>query len=123
MCSTNLLPRGTFYSTVGHVAENVVQKYIETQKQIIAAQELSKSGGLEQIKEALGYIKNKDMVSPKSIYRRLFKKIVVRPLGAAKVELQFIFNNMTTSIGMGEGKCMEGQIESADMKRARKRAI
>ena len=30
---SGLWSRGTFYSTVGHVAENVVQKYIETQKQ------------------------------------------------------------------------------------------
>ena len=30
---SGLWSRGTFYSTVGHAAENVVQKYIETQKQ------------------------------------------------------------------------------------------
>ena len=74
------------------------------QKQIAAAQEPSKNGGLEQINKALGYIKSKDMASLKSIYRRLFKKIIVQPLDAAKVELQFVFNNMAASFANGEVK-------------------
>ena len=74
------------------------------QKQITVAQEPSKNGGLEQINKALGYIKSKDMIPLKSIYKQLFKKIVVRPLNKAKVELEFIFNNMSTSLRMGEVK-------------------
>ena len=64
----------------------------------------SKNGGLEQINKALGYIKNKDMASLKSIYRRMFHKIIVQPLDAAKVELQFVFNNMLASLDNGEVK-------------------
>ena len=69
------------------------------QNQIASAQEPSKNGGLEQINRALGYIKNKDMVSLKSVYRRLFKKIIVRQLDKAKVELQFFFNSTAVSLG------------------------
>lgn len=74
------------------------------QKQIAAAQVPSKNGGLEQINKALGYIKNKDMASLKSIYRRMFHKIIVQPLDTAKVELQFVFNNMASSLGNSEVK-------------------
>ena len=74
------------------------------QKQIAVLQEPSKNGGLEQINKALGYIKSKDMASLKSIYRRMFHKIIVRPLDAAKVELQFVFNNLSTAFGMDEVK-------------------
>ena len=71
-------------------------------KQIAAAQVPSKNGGLEQIREALGYLNNKDMVSLKSIYKRLFHKIIVRPLDAVKVELEFVLNKATSSIRNGE---------------------
>ena len=86
------------------------------QKQITVAQEPSKNGGLEQINKALGYIKNKDMIPLKSIYRRLFKKIVVRPLDNAKLQLEFVFNEMSTSLGMGEvGFCASaGLMETID---------
>ena len=63
------------------------------QNQIALAQEPSKNGGLEQINKALGYIKSKDMIPLKSIYRRLFEKIIVRPLDNTKVQLEFIFKN------------------------------
>ena len=75
------------------------------QKQVAAAQEPSKNSGLEQINKALGYIKNNDMVSLKSIYKRLFHKIIVRPLDAAKVELQFVFNNMAALANGEVGFC------------------
>ena len=74
------------------------------QKQIGAVQEPSKNGGLEQINKALAYIKNKDMASLKSIYRRMFRKIIVQPLDAAKVELQFVFNNMRAPLDNGAVK-------------------
>ncbi|MDE3270191.1 MAG: hypothetical protein OYH77_07900 [Pseudomonadota bacterium] len=66
------------------------------QRQIAAAQEPSKNGGIELINEALNDIKNHDMIALKSIYRRLFKKIIVRPLDAAKVRLQFFFKDLST---------------------------
>ncbi len=72
------------------------------QKQIADAQAPSKNGGLEQINEALGYIRKKELVSLKSIYRRLFKKVVVCQLNRAKVELQFTFNNVTSPIRNGK---------------------
>ncbi len=54
------------------------------QKQIAVTQEPSKNGGLEQIKEALNYTNNNDMVSLRSIYKRLFHKIIVHPRDEAK---------------------------------------
>ena len=42
------------------------------------------------------------MASLKSIYRRMFRKIIVQPLDAAKVELQFVFNNMFAPLDNGE---------------------
>ena len=89
------------------------------QKQIAEAQEPSKNGGLEQINEALGYIRKKDFVALRSIYKRLFKKIIVRPLDTAKVQLEFIFNKATSPIRNGEvafctmvGLVAEGELES-----------
>lgn len=87
----------------------------ELQRQIAVAQEPSKNGGLELINEALNNIKNNDMMSLKSIYRRLFKKIVVRPLDAAKVELQFVFKNLSTSLGGTEvGFCASAGLVAGD---------
>ena len=81
------------------------------QKQIGAVQEPSKNGGLEQINKALAYIKNKDMASLKSIYRRMFRKIIVQPLDAAKVELQFVFNNMRAPLDNGKvGFCASSDL-------------
>ena len=57
---------------------------------------------MEQINKALSYIKSKDMVSLKSIYKQLFHKIIVRPLDAVKVELEFVLNKATSSIRNGE---------------------
>ena len=45
------------------------------------------------------------MASLKSIYRRMFHKIIVRPLDAAKVELQFVFNNMAALANGEVGFC------------------
>ena len=63
----------------------------------MAAQDPSKNEGLEHINKAIDYIRKKDLVSLKSAYRQLFQKIVVKPLGTAKVSLKFIFNNIPTS--------------------------
>ena len=43
--------------------------------------------------KAIDYIKKKDWLSLKSIYRQLFKKIIVQPLDGETVQLEFIFNN------------------------------
>ena len=72
------------------------------QRQVAKEQEPSKNGKLEQIKAALGYIRKKDFVALKSIYKQLFEKIVVRPLDNAKVQLEFVFNKATSSIRNGE---------------------
>ena len=66
------------------------------QKQLTEVQ-VPKNGKLEQIKAALGYIRKKDFVALKSIYKQLFEKIIVRPLDKAKVQLEFVFNNIPTS--------------------------
>ena len=85
------------------------------QKQIAAAQVPSKNGGLEQINKAFGYIKSKDMTSLKSIYRRLFHKIIVKPIDAAKVELQFVFKNLSTPVNNGKiGFCASDGLVAGD---------
>ena len=65
-------------------------------KQLSEAQPPRKGSGLKRISEAINYIKKGDLTSLKSAYRRMFKKIIVHPLGDKKVKLQFIFNDMTT---------------------------
>lgn len=67
------------------------------QKQIGEARDTIKSGWLEQVSQAINCIKQKDFVSLRSIYRRLFDKIIVHPLDNTKLQLEFIFNNMSTS--------------------------
>ena len=88
------------------------------QKQLAEVQ-VPQNGKLEQIKAALGYIRKKDFVALKSIYKQLFEKIIVRPLDEAKVQLEFVFNKATSSIRNGEvafctavGLVAEGEIES-----------
>ena len=67
------------------------------QKQLAEAQDPRKNDVLEQVAAALRYLKRKDVVSLKSAYRRVFKKIIVRPLDTAKVQLDFVFNNASTT--------------------------
>ncbi len=71
-------------------------------KQLRETQETSKHSWLEQVSAALGYIRKKDLVSLRSTYRQIFKKIVVRRLDTAKVRLQFFFKNLSTASCMGE---------------------
>ncbi len=65
-------------------------------KHLSEAQSPRKDGGLERINEAINYIKKDDLTSLKSVYRRMFQKIVIRPLEDKKVQLEFIFKDMTT---------------------------
>ena len=67
------------------------------QKQLKAAQDTSKSSWVEHVSKALIYIGKKDFVSLRSTYRQIFQKIIVRPVGTAKVQLQFIFNDLSTA--------------------------
>ena len=60
--------------------------------------QVPQNGKLEQIKAALVYIRKKDFVALKSIYKQLFEKIIVHPLDEAKVQLEFVFNKATSSI-------------------------
>ena len=72
------------------------------QKQLKEAQDTCKHSWLEQVSAALGYIRKKDLVSLRSTYRQIFKKIIVRRLDTAKVRLQFFFKNLSTASCMGE---------------------
>ena len=65
-------------------------------KHLSEAQSPRKDGGLERIKEAINYIKKDDLTSLKSEHRRMFQKVVIRPLEGKKVQLEFIFKDMTT---------------------------
>ena len=89
------------------------------QRQVAETEDPGKSSGLEQINEAMNYIKKKDFVSLKSLYKKVFKKIIVHPLDSAKVQLEFVFNNISTSLH-GTWKMPH---KPADTERARKRAI
>ena len=66
------------------------------QKQLKERQDTSKSGFLGQVNEAISCIRKKDFVALRSIYRRLFEKIVVHPLENARVELEFVVRNLST---------------------------
>ena len=65
-------------------------------KHLLEAQPSRKGGGLEFINEAINYIKKDDLTSLKSVYRRMFQKVVIRPLEGKRVQLEFIFKDMTT---------------------------
>ena len=65
-------------------------------KQLLEAQPSRKAGGLELVSEAISHIKQDDLTSLKSVYRRMFEKIVIRPLEGKKVQLEFIFKDATT---------------------------
>ena len=66
------------------------------QKQLSEAQDTSKDGFIGRVNEAINCIRRKDFVSLRSIYRRLFEKIVVHPLENARVELEFVMRNLST---------------------------
>ena len=65
-------------------------------KHLLEARPSRKAGGLELVSEAISHIKKDDLTSLKSVYRRMFEKIVIRPLEGKKVQLEFIFKDMTT---------------------------
>ena len=65
-------------------------------KHLLEAELLRKGCGLEHVNEAINHIKKDDLTSLKSVYRRMFQKVVVRPLDSKKVQLEFIFKDETT---------------------------
>ena len=75
---------------------NMKRQLQQLQRQLLAAQPPSKDGRLRLVDEAIDYIKKGDLTSLKSIYRRLFQKIIICPLDTARVQLQFIFNDRTS---------------------------
>ena len=93
------------------------------QKQLAEAKNTSKSSWLECVNQAINCIGKKDLTALQSAYRRLFDKIIVHPLDNAKLQLEFVFNEMSTSLRMGVVCCRKYYLELAGMKRARKRAI
>ena len=88
------------------------------QKQLKETQ-ANKHSWIEQVNAAINCIKRKDFIALRSIYRRLFEKVVVSPLENAKVELEFVLQNLSTPLYNAEvGNCLsvrrmaEGEIES-----------
>ena len=75
---------------------NMKTQLQQLQRHLTEAQPPDKNGRLGLVNTAIDYIKKGDLTSLKSIYRRLFQKIVIRQLDTAKVQLQFIFNDMTS---------------------------
>ena len=71
------------------------------QKQLDEAKNTSKGSWLEYVNQALSCIGKKDLAALQSAYRRLFHKIIVHPLDNAKLQLEFIFNEMSTSLYRG----------------------
>ena len=66
---------------------NMKRQLQQLQRQLLAAQPPSKDGRLRLVDEAIDYIKKGDLTSLKSIYRRLFQKIIICPLDTARVQL------------------------------------
>ena len=93
------------------------------QKQLAEAKNTSKSSWLEHVNQALNCVGKKDLTALQSAYRQLFQKIIVHPLDNAKLQLEFVFNEMSTSLRTGVVCCRKYYLELAGMKRARKRAI
>ena len=71
------------------------------QKQLAEAKNTSKSSWLEYVNQAINCVGKKDLIALQSAYRRLFHKIIVHPLGNARLQLEFVFNEMSTSLRMG----------------------
>ena len=71
------------FSTLNDEEQELVRKKSELQlihRQLKEEQSTSKNGFLGRVNEAINCIKRKDFVALKSIYKRLFEKIVVKPL-------------------------------------------
>ena len=68
------------------------------QKQLAEAKNTSKSSWLEYVNQAISCIGKKDLAALQSAYRRLFHKIIVHPLDNARLQLEFVFNEMSTSL-------------------------
>ena len=76
-------------------------------KQLSEARDSSKNGFMGRVNEAINCIRKKDFVALRSIYRRLFEKIVVHPLENARVELEFVMRNLSTPHTKHEvGNCL-----------------
>ena len=93
------------------------------QKQLAEAKNTGKNSWLEHVNHAISCIGKKDLTALQSAYRRLFDKIIVHPLDNARLQLEFVFNEMSTSLRTGVVCCRKYYLELAGMKRARKRAI
>ena len=71
------------------------------QKQLYVAKNSSKSNWLEHVNQAINCVGNKDLAALQSAYRRLFHKIIVHPLDNARLQLEFVFKEMSTSFNKG----------------------
>ena len=74
------------------------------QKQLAEEKTRSKHSWLECVNQAISCIGKKDLTALQSAYRRLFDKIIVHPLDNARLQLEFVFNEMSTSLRMGVDK-------------------
>lgn len=72
------------------------------EKQLQEAQGFGEEKQLKIVAEALNFVKQKDLVSLKSIYKKLFQKIIVQPLDSSKVQLKFIFREASSTLGRVE---------------------
>lgn len=72
------------------------------EKQLRESQGFCEEKQHKYVIEALNHIKKQDLVSLKSIYKKLFQKIIVHPLDNSKVQLKFIFREASSTLGRVE---------------------
>ena len=86
-----------------HELTNRRQQLQLLQKQLAEAK-THKHSWLEHVNHAINCVGKKDLTALQSAYRRLFHKIIVHPLDNARLQLEFVFNEVSTSFRNGVDK-------------------
>ncbi len=78
------------------------EKFCLLQDQVARAEAFGKAGDMKVVNAALGHLRRNDLISLKSLYKKLFPKILVRFQDNSKIQLKFFFNNVSSTLGRVE---------------------
>lgn len=78
------------------------EKFCLLQDQVAEAEAFGKTEDLKVVNAALGHLRQNDLVSLKSLYKKIFPKILVRFQDNSKIQLKFFFNCASSTLGRVE---------------------
>ena len=70
------------------------EKFCLLQDQVARAEAFGEAEDMKAVNAALGHLRQNDLISLKSLYKKLFPKILVRFQDNSKIQLKFFFNNV-----------------------------